>query len=33
MKSYDLKFYRELRADGYVAIAALYYARKANYGY
>jgi hypothetical protein len=33
MKSYDLSVYREFRADGFVAIAALFYARKAKRGY
>ena len=33
MKSYDLVLYRELRADGFAAIAALFYARKAKRGY
>lgn len=33
MQSYDMVLYRELRADGFAAIAALFYARKAKRGY
>lgn len=33
MKSYDMVLYRELRADGFAAIAALFYARKAKRGH
>ncbi len=33
MKSYDMVLYRELRADGFAAIAALFYARKVKRGY
>ncbi len=32
MKSYELAVYLELRKDGFAAIAALFYARKAKRG-
>lgn len=33
MRSYDLAVYLELRTEGFAAIAALFYARKAKRGY